>query len=125
MWQQLARPTRRLTHINTYNKMGYPTPLKEKNQEQITNVYSKLIFPGQYIPHLYTDTNSSQIQLCGQHISEIPLNKNNYTRTHQNSVPQHCRYYNGTCLIFYNIETWPFWQVVTASSFKNRRQRTT
>jgi hypothetical protein len=98
MWKQLARPTRRLTKINTLDKMGYPTALKEKNQEQITNVYNKLIFPAQYIPHLYTDTNSDQILQCGQHVSEVYLNMERYTATDMNCIPQHCRLYNGVCL---------------------------
>ena len=50
MWKQLAKAYRLTTEIKTFNKIGYPTSLKEKNLEQITNIYSKLIFPGQYIP---------------------------------------------------------------------------
>lgn len=73
--------------------MGYPTLLKEKNLEQITNVYSKLIFPGQWIPHLYNEGNKDTILHCGDHVSEVYRASTRYTQSKQNSIPQHCRHY--------------------------------
>ena len=49
LWQQKAKSTRRRTQITTFNKLEFPQPIVEKNMEKINNVYSKLIFPGQYI----------------------------------------------------------------------------
>jgi hypothetical protein len=89
----LAKSTRRTTQIKNFAQMGYPQMLKEKNMEQITNVYNKLIFPGQYIPHIYTEGNRQQIQLCGDHVSEVYRTSSKYTQGMDGCLLQHCRNY--------------------------------
>jgi hypothetical protein len=93
MWRPLAKSTRLTTEIKTFNNMGYPTSLKEKKLAQITNIYSKLIFPGQYIPHIYTEGNMDRIHQCGDHVSEVHRAITQYTRSKLSSTPQHCRHY--------------------------------
>ncbi len=94
MWKQIAKRTRKRTKISSYIEMGYPTQLKEKNLEQITNVYNKLIFPGQYIPHIYTVDNAEKIRQCEEHISNRIRDEEKYSQISLESYPQHCRNYS-------------------------------
>ncbi len=94
MWKQIASTSKRRTDIKMLSEMGYPKCIKDKHLEQITNVFNKIIFPGQYIPHIFNDTNNNQILECGQHISEVHRKDVQYTVLCSESVPQHCRQYS-------------------------------
>jgi hypothetical protein len=93
MWKQIAANQRQKTEIKTFNQMGFPTPIKDKHMEQISNVFNKIIFPGQFLPQLFNNSNYTQILDSGQHISEVYLTDNHYTALTRQSVLQHCRQY--------------------------------
>lgn len=73
--------------------LGFLQSIMERFLEQISNVYSKLIYPSQFIPHVFNDTNRKQILQCAQHISEIVRSSDRYSVVSKDSIPQHCRQY--------------------------------
>lgn len=93
MWKQIAGKNRQKTLIKTFNQKGFPNPIKDKHMEQISNVFNKIIFPGQFLPHLVNNNNYTQVLDSGQHISEVYLEENHYTALSVQSVLQHCRQY--------------------------------
>lgn len=93
LWRQIATNNRKITSLQQYNNLDYPTSPKQKQMEQIANVYGKLIFPGQFLPHLFDEENAPQILRCGLHICEQPHPLEFYTKVSANSTAQHCRHY--------------------------------
>jgi len=92
MWSMLATPRTRHTEILTNLYVGFPKTLKPKYQEQLAKVYSKCIFPAQYLPQLFTDNNKKYLLRSSLHIAEVPGNIAEYTQFTETSIPQMCRF---------------------------------
>ena len=93
MWHLKVSLLRQITKIKTYEKIkGYPKPLKAKYLEQIGSVYLKCISPSQFLPQIFTTSNSADILKGGSHISEISLPLNKYLTFSDTSILQHCQY---------------------------------
>ena len=80
---------------------GFPQELREEYVQQLTNMYNKIIFPGQFLPQLYKDVDTAKaIHSCGLHISEIEYSAkemHKYTRFGVDDHLQHCRNWSKFC----------------------------
>ena len=66
MWQQITNGKRKKTPLVCMTNLDFPKELKQKYLEQLDKVYTKCIFPGQFLPQLFNESNaaSSSKQDC-------------------------------------------------------------
>ena len=84
---------RKYFKITTMLQENFPTELNSKYMEQLQNVYSKIIFPSQFLPQLITESSKQELWECGYHESEVLLPIEQYSMFTDYSIPLHCRQY--------------------------------
>ena len=103
MWQQITNGKRKKTPLVCMTNLDFPKELKQKYLEQLDKVYTKCIFPGQFLPQLFNKSNASIILKTRLHISEKQWKKEDYTNPYIHSIPQHCRHYGKESIYKHHI----------------------